>query len=127
MAVAFAGMELDAARFELRRGGTPVPMEPQAFDVLVYLVQHRDRVVAKEELMDQIWGGRFVSETAVTSRIKQIRRALGDDGRVQNLIKTSHGRGYRFVAEVREVHDHRRRPRRRPSIGPRCATPRPTG
>ena len=107
MAVAFAGMELDAARFELRRDGMPVPMEPQAFDVLVYLVQHRDRVVAKEELMDQIWGGRFVSETAVTSRIKQIRRALGDDGRVQNMIKTSHGRGYRFVAEVREVHDHR--------------------
>ena len=107
MAVAFAGMELDTARFELRRDGTPVPMEPQAFDVLVYLVQHRDRVVAKEELMDQIWGGRFVSETAVTSRIKQIRRALGDDGRVQSLIKTSHGRGYRFVAEVREVHDHR--------------------
>ncbi len=100
MAVAFAGMELDAARFELRRNGTPVPMEPQAFDVLVYLVQHRDRVVAKEELMDQIWGGRFVSETAVTSRIKQIRRALGDDGRVQSLIRTSHGRGYRFVAEV---------------------------
>ena len=113
MAVAFAGMELDAARFELRRNGTPVPMEPQAFDVLVYLVQHRDRVVAKEELMDQIWGGRFVSETAVTSRIKQIRRALGDDGRVQKLIKTSHGRGYRFVAEVREVHVTGRARRRR--------------
>ena len=112
MAVAFAGMELDAARFELRRDGRPVPMEPQAFDVLVYLVQHRDRVVAKEELMDQIWGGRFVSETAVTSRIKQIRRALGDDGRVQSLIKTSHGRGYRFVAEVREVDDHQTRDHR---------------
>ena len=109
--MAFAGMELDAARFELRRAGTPVPMEPQAFDVLVYLVQHRDRVVAKEELMDQIWGGRFVSEAAVTSRIKQIRRALGDTGRMQSLIRTSHGRGYRFVAEVgevSEVHDHHR-------------------
>ena len=127
MAVAFAGMELDAARFELRRNGTPVPMEPQAFDVLVYLVQHRDRVVAKEELMDQIWGGRFVSETAVTSRIKQIRRALGDDGRVQNLIKTSHGRGYRFVAEVREVHDHRQATPPATLERSRCATPPPTG
>ena len=73
-------------------------MEPQAFDVLAYLVSHRDRVVAKEELMDGVWGGRFVSETAVTSRIKQVRRAVGDDGRAQRLIRTLHGRGYRFVA-----------------------------
>jgi pimeloyl-ACP methyl ester carboxylesterase len=103
MALAFGGMELDLAQFELRRAGAPVPLEPQVFDVLVYLVQHRDRVVAKEELMDQIWGGRFVSETAVTSRIKQARRAIGDDGQSQSMIKTSHGRGYRFVAAVTET------------------------
>src|SRR3712207_4268695 len=93
-------MELDAARLELRRDGARVPLEPQAFDVLLYLVRHRDRVVSKEELMDQVWGGRFVSETAVTSRIKQIRRALGDDGQAQTFVKTSHGRGYRFVEPV---------------------------
>src|SRR5689334_17748692 len=77
-------------------------MEPQAFDVLTHLVSHRNRVVSKEELMDVVWGGRFVAETAVTSRIKQVRRALGDDGRTQGLLRTVHGRGYRFVAPVRD-------------------------
>ena len=94
------GLVLDAARFELRRDGRTVPMEPQTFDVLTYLVSHRDRVVPKEELMDAVWGGRFVTEAAVTSRIKQARRAMGDDGRGQRLIRTVHGRGYRFIAEV---------------------------
>jgi pimeloyl-ACP methyl ester carboxylesterase len=99
--LAFDGdLEFDPALFEVRRGGVPVPLEPQAFDVLAYLVSHRDRVVPKEELMDGIWGGRFVSETAVTSRIKQVRRALGDDGHSQRMIRTLHGRGYRFVAPV---------------------------
>jgi pimeloyl-ACP methyl ester carboxylesterase/DNA-binding winged helix-turn-helix (wHTH) protein len=95
-----SGLELDTTRFELRRAGTVVPMEPQAFDVLAYLVSHRERLVAKEELMDEVWGGRFVTEAAVTSRIKQARRALGDDGRSQLFIRTVHGRGYRFVATV---------------------------
>jgi DNA-binding winged helix-turn-helix (wHTH) protein len=94
---------LDVDRRELRRDGTPVPLEPQAFDVLAHLVRHRDRVVPKEELMDEIWGGRFVSEAAVTSRIKQVRRALRDDGRAQEVVRTHHGRGYRFVAEGHEV------------------------
>ena len=97
------GLELDTARFELRRAGRRVPMEPQAFEVLSHLVAHRDRVVAKEELMDVVWGGRFVSETAVTSRIKQVRRAVGDDGRTQGLIRTVHGRGYRFVASAQDL------------------------
>ena len=93
---------LDEELFELRRGGATVPLEPQAFDVLVHLVRNRDRVVPKEELMDAVWGGRFVSETAVTSRIKQVRRALGDDGQAQRVVRTVHGRGYRFVAPVAE-------------------------
>ncbi|MEN3267333.1 alpha/beta fold hydrolase [Pseudonocardia sp.] len=101
MVIAFDGdLEFDPALFEVRRGGVAVPLEPQAFDVLAYLVSHRDRVVPKEELMDGVWGGRFVSETAVTSRIKQVRRALGDDGHAQRMIRTLHGRGYRFVAPV---------------------------
>ena len=94
------GLELDTLLFELRRRGQRVPLEPQAFDVLAYLVSHRDRVVPKDELMDAIWGGRYVTETAVTSRIKQARKALGDDGQAQRLIRTMHGRGYRFVAPV---------------------------
>jgi DNA-binding winged helix-turn-helix (wHTH) protein/pimeloyl-ACP methyl ester carboxylesterase len=101
------GLELDTSLFELRRGDQRVPMEPQVFDVLTYLVSHRDRVVPKEELMDAIWGGRFVTEAAVTSRIKQARRAVGDDGQGQVVIRTMHGRGYRFVAavEAREPED----------------------
>lgn len=100
MAYSFGDVELDTTTYELRRGGRRVPLEPQAFDVLTYLVQHRERVVPKEELMDQVWGGRFVSESAVTSRIKQARRAIGDSGEAQRLIRTVHGRGYHFVASV---------------------------
>src|SRR6266511_2733336 len=101
MVLGFDGdLEFDPALFEVRRAGAVVPLEPQAFDVLSYLVAHRDRVVPKEELMDGVWGGRFVSETAVTSRIKQVRRALGDDGQAQRMIRTVHGRGYRFVAPI---------------------------
>src|SRR5215211_7540102 len=96
-------LELDETLFELRAPEGRVPLEPQAFDVLAHLVRHRDRLVSKEELMDTIWGGRFVSETAVTSRIKQVRRALGDDGVAQRLVKTVHGRGYRYVGQVGHV------------------------
>jgi DNA-binding winged helix-turn-helix (wHTH) protein/tetratricopeptide (TPR) repeat protein len=97
---AFGGYELDLARYELRRAGVTVPVEPQVFNVLAYLVEHRDRVVAKEELLDNIWGDRFVSESALTSRIKAARRAIGDDGSRQALIRTAHGRGYQFVGTL---------------------------
>jgi DNA-binding winged helix-turn-helix (wHTH) protein/pimeloyl-ACP methyl ester carboxylesterase len=99
----FGEHELDVDGLELRHAGCRVPLEPQTFDVLTYLVRHHTRVVPKEELMDELWGGRFVSETAVTSRIKQARRALGDDGQAQGFIRTYHGRGYRFVADVQET------------------------
>ena len=96
----FADVEIDLDRVEVRRGGRPVPVQPQVFDVIEYLVRHRDRVVTKEELLDNVWGDRFVSESALTSRIKSARRALGDDGATQAVIRTVHGRGYRFVAGV---------------------------
>jgi pimeloyl-ACP methyl ester carboxylesterase len=101
--VAFEDLELDLSQLELRRSGVRVPIEPQVFEVLAYLVDHRDRVVAKEELMDNVWGGRFVSEAAVTSRIKQARQAIGDNGQAQRLIRTVHGHGYRFVGPAREA------------------------
>lgn len=100
MRASFEEFHLDTTTFELRRDGEPVPLEPQVFDVLAHLVRHRDRVVSKEELLDEVWGDRFVSESALTSRIKHVRQALGDDGRVQRYVKTVHGRGYRFAAEV---------------------------
>jgi pimeloyl-ACP methyl ester carboxylesterase/DNA-binding winged helix-turn-helix (wHTH) protein len=109
---------LDEEVYELRRGDATIALEPQAFDVLVHLVRNRDRVVPKEELMDAVWGGRFVSEAAVTSRIKQVRRALGDDGQTQRTVRTLHGRGYRFVAPVDEGGD---------GVGARSAAVPPAG
>lgn len=101
----FEDCELDTDVFELRRAGEPVKVEPQVFDVLVHLLLHRDRVVSKEELLDEVWGDRFVSESALTSRIKAARQAVGDDGQVQRCIRTVHGRGYRFVAPTDEITD----------------------
>lgn len=96
---------VDSATLELRRDGEVVPMEAGAFSVLQYLLEHRDRVVPKTELLDEIWGDRFVSESALTTRIRQIRQAVLDSGRDQRVIRTSFGAGYQFVAAV-EVHDH---------------------
>src|SRR3954453_1223677 len=100
----FEGFEIDTARFELRHEGEPQHVEPQVFDVLRYLVEQRERVVPKEELLDNGWGDRFVRESAVPSRVKAARQAVGDNGRAQRVISTAHGRGYRFVAPV-VVHD----------------------
>lgn len=98
--LAFEDFELDTDRLELVHRGASVAMEPRVFAVLVHLVNHRDRVVAKTELLDEVWGDRFVSESALSSCIRHVRRALGDDGGSQRLLKTAHGRGYRFVASV---------------------------
>jgi DNA-binding winged helix-turn-helix (wHTH) protein len=99
----FGDCELDDQRYELRRGGALVHLEPQVFEVLAYLARHHDRVVPKTELLDQIWGSRFVSESALTSRLKAARRAVGDSGREQRIIGTVHGRGYRLLAPVQEA------------------------
>ena len=90
----FDGFELDTQRYELRRDGTAIPVEPQVFDVLTHLIINHDRVVTKEQLFDAVWGGRFVGEAALTSRIKAVRRALGDDGESQRYIRTVRGRWF---------------------------------
>ena len=94
---------VDTSRFTIERDGAALHVEPQVFDVMSYLVAHRDRVVTKEELLDEVWGDRFVSESALSSRIKSARQALGDDGTRQEVIKTFHGRGYRWVAEIHVI------------------------
>ena len=96
----FEGFELEPAARELRNEAGPVHVEQQVFDVLRHLVEHRDRVVPKTELLDEVWGNRFVSESALTSRIKSARQAVGDSGESQQVIKTIRGVGYRFVAGV---------------------------
>ena len=103
MIFVFGDCELDLDRFELRRAGQVRPVEPQVFDLLAVLIRERRRVVPKEELLDTVWGNRFVSESALTSRVKAARQAIGDDGRSQHLIRTAHGRGYQFVAPVAEA------------------------
>lgn len=96
----FGDCELDLERYELRRAGVRVHLEPQVFDLLRHLLEHAGRVVAKEELLDAVWGDRFVSDTTVTTRIKEVRRAIGDSGEAQRWIRTIRRRGYEFVGPV---------------------------
>lgn len=96
----FDDFALDTARYELRNGDDVIKVEPQVFDVMTQLVSNHDRFVTKEELFDTVWGGRFVGEAALTSRIKAARRALGDDGESQRYIRTVRGRGYQFVGTI---------------------------
>jgi len=93
----FGDCELDSDRRELHRAGMPVAVEPQVFELLAYLASHPDRVVSKDEINAAIWSGRAVSDSALSSRIKSARQAIGDDGKAQSLIRTLHGRGFRFV------------------------------
>ena len=102
MGLVFAGHEIDLHRQELRRAGEVVHVEPQVYDLLLHLVRHRERVVSKDELLDTIWNGRIVSEAALSSRINAARKAIGDDGDKQVLIKTIHRRGFRFIGVVQE-------------------------
>jgi pimeloyl-ACP methyl ester carboxylesterase/DNA-binding winged helix-turn-helix (wHTH) protein len=99
---AFGDYELDTRRHELRRAGDPVRVEPQVFSVLAYLFASRDRVVPKDELLDGVWGHRYVAPTTLNSRIKAARQAVGDDGSAQSVIRTVHGLGFRIVADVVE-------------------------
>lgn len=96
----FVECELDERLYQLRRKGNPVALEPKVFDVLVYLLQHRDRVVSKDELFDKLWPGQVVGENALTRCIRAARAAVGDDGTKQEIIETQHGRGYRFIGDV---------------------------
>ncbi len=104
MIYVFEEYRLDVAAHELRRGKLVVPVEPQVFDLLKLLIANSQRLVSRDEIIDQIWAGRIVSDSAIDSRIKSARRAVGDDGRAQRLIKTQHGVGFRFVGSVTMPH-----------------------
>jgi TolB-like protein len=97
----FAGHTLDTDRRELCRGSEPIAVEPQVFDLLIYLVQNRDHVVSKDDLIASVWGGRIVSDSTLTSRINAARKAIGDSGEDQRLIRTIARKGLRFVGAVR--------------------------
>ena len=100
MQFVFAGHTLDTDRRELRRGGDAIAVEPQVFDLLVYLVENRDRVVSKDDLIAAVWRNRIVSDSTLTSRINAARKALGDSGEEQKLIRTVPRKGLRFVGDV---------------------------
>jgi adenylate cyclase len=98
----FENCVLDTDRRELLRGGTPVAVEPQVFDVLEYLVRNRERVLSRDDLLAAIWGGRLVSDSALSTRINAARHAIGDSGEEQRLIRTVVRKGFRFVGSVHE-------------------------
>ena len=98
----FGDYVLDVARRELRRASELVALEPQVFDLLAHLIRNSDHVVTKEDLLNSVWGGRIVSESTFFSRINAARKAVGDDGEAQRLIRTLPRKGFRFVGAVAE-------------------------
>ena len=103
MEFAFGDHVLDVNRRELRRGAELIAVEPQVFDLLVYLVRNRDCVVSKDDLIASVWGGRIVSESTLTSHVHAARKTVGDNGEAQRLIRTLPRKGFRFIGDVQEI------------------------
>jgi TolB-like protein/DNA-binding winged helix-turn-helix (wHTH) protein/tetratricopeptide (TPR) repeat protein len=110
MRIEFGDHTMDIARRELHCGTAPVAVEPQVFDLLLHLLRNRDRVVSKDDMIAHVWAGRIVSDATIDSRIKAVRRAVGDDGTAQRVIRTIPRKGVRFVADV-SLDDDRDGPR----------------
>ena len=123
MIYTFGDIRIDSARFQISRAGKTLAVEPQVLELLVVLLDNRDHVVTRDELLEKVWKGRVVSDTTLSSRIKTARQIIGDDGARQDYIKTIHGRGFRFVGKI-ELEDPARPPAEggRPESG---AIPRP--
>ena len=103
MLYSFDPYALDTDTRELKRGAKLIALEPQVFDLLVFLIENRDRVVSKDDLIASVWKGRIVSESTLTSRINAARKAIGDSGQQQNLIRTVARKGLRFIGTLREL------------------------
>jgi TolB-like protein len=99
----FGIYELDPGQFELRQSGSAVPLEPQVYQLLRLLIENRTRMVSKQEIADRVWKIAAVSDASISSRIRSARIAVGDDGDRQQVIRTVHGQGFRFVADVTEI------------------------
>ena len=112
----FGPYELDTDNYVLKSQGEAVSIEPQVFSLLQFLIENRDRLVTKDELIDALWEGRIVSDAAITSTINLARRAVADDGKKQAVIKTFPRRGFRFVAEIDEPGETRISPARSAEI-----------
>ena len=134
MELRFADCVLDTAKHRLTRSGAPVDVEPQVFALLRLLAERQGDLVTRDEMVDAVWGGRFVSESTISARISAARRAVGDTGRAQAIIHTVVSRGVQLVVPVTRVDTARRStappsPMRRPHrSAPACVSPpRPTG
>src|SRR5215472_19299131 len=103
MRLVFGDCVLDLDRRELSRGGRVVPTGPQVFDLLAYLLANRDRVVTREDLLGSVWSGRIVSDSTLASHINAVRKAIGDSGQEQRLLRTVARKGFRFVGDVSEA------------------------
>ena len=99
----FGEYEIDTSSFELRRAGEAVAVEPRVLSLLILLAENQDRLVSKEEIVDKIWNGRAISDAAVSTSIRDARKAVGDSGASQSVIKTVHGLGFRFNTHVVET------------------------
>ena len=98
----FGDCELDTNLYTLQRGGQTIRLRPKVFRVCLHLLEHRDRVVAREELCGQVWPDQFISQATLEGVIRTVRQVVGDSGQTQSIIQTLHGYGYRFVAPVEE-------------------------
>jgi len=96
----FDQFSIDTGQYQLSRDGKPVPVEPLVFDLMIYLIENCERVVGRDELLENLWQGKVVTDSALAARLKDVRKALGDSGDRQKIIKTVHGRGYQFIANV---------------------------
>ena len=119
----FAGYLLDPDRRELTRGTEVIAVGPQVFDLLVHLVRNREHVVSKDDLLDVVWSGRIVSESTLASHINAARKAIGDSGDEQRLIRTVARKGFRFVAKVSEAQSQEGAPETRPAVSGETAAP----
>src|SRR5215470_10748932 len=120
----FGPYQLEVHRGELRCASRPVVIEPKGFDVLVYLIEHRDRIVTKDELLEHCWAGTFVSEAALTRCLAKIRKVIEPESAGSLVIQTSYGRGYRFVAPVTVLPLAPVLPLRPPAPDPTLGAPR---
>src|SRR5262247_4177284 len=102
----FGDYVFDTQRHDLHRAGEPIKLRRKVFQVLAYLLVHRDRVVSKQELLERLWPDQFVGDATLTSCIKTMRQALGERGRTARFLRTLHGQGYRFVGAVEEQEHH---------------------
>lgn len=115
----FGNYRLDPVLRELRCSDRRIALEPQVFDLLVYLIRHRDRVVSKDDLIASVWNGRIVSDSTLDSRINAARKAIGDSGKRQQAIRTLIRKGFRFVAMVQEAGEHPTNANAQPAVAPK--------